>query len=1603
MCQGTQTADTDLDGICDGSDNCPSTANFGQQNADGDSLGDACDPCPGDATGGCLAPSVDVSIAKSNGVNGLTAGATTTYTITVSNPGANAVSGVTVTDNFPSTLAGCVWTCAASGSGSCPVAFGSGNIGQTVVVAAGGTVTFSATCRVRNSATGSVVNVATVSYANDPSTGNNSATDTDGLGPTADLSISKTDGLASINPGASTTYSIVVTNPATSAVSDVAVADTFPATLTCTWTCAASSGGSCQSASGSGNIATTTNSIAGNNGTLTFTAACALNATATGSLVNTATVTYANDGNASNNSATDTNSIVPRADLSISKTDGIASINAGANTTYTITVTNPASAAVSNVSVSDTFAPTLTCSWTCAASSGGACQSASGSGNIATTTNSIAANNGTLTFAAACALNATATGSLVNTATVAYGNDNNSANDSATDTNSIVPRADLAISKTDGVTSINAGANTTYTITVTNPASAAVSNVSVSDTFAPTLTCSWTCAASSGGACQSASGSGNIATTTNSIAANNGTLTFAAACALNATATGSLVNTATVAYGNDNNSANDSATDTNSIVPRADLAISKTDGASSVNAGGNVTYTLVASNPSTVAVSNVSVSDSFSSTLSGCAWTCAASAGGSCQSASGSGNIATTANAIAGNGGTLSFTATCTLDAAASGTLSNTATVNYGNDPAPGNDSATDTSSIVPRVDLAIAKTDNATTVNAGANSTYTIIVTNPATTVVSDVGVSDIFPASLSSCSWTCAASSGGACQSPTGSGNIVTTTNSIAANNGTVTFSAICLLSQSASGTLSNTATLSYGNDPNSANNSATDTSTIAPRADVRITKTDGLTSVNAGASTTYTIVVSNPGSDLLSNVAVADIIPAGLTCSWNCTATLNGACQTASGTGNISTTSNVLGSGGNAELQFTLNCSVDAAATGTISNTATVSYGNDSNSENNTATDSNSIVPRVDLAIAKTDDATSVNAGANNTYTIVVTNPATTVVSNVSVNDSFPVGLSSCTWTCAASSGGACQSASGSGNIATSTNSIGSNGTLTFAATCTIGANTTGTLANTASVAYANDNNSANNTATDTSSIVPQANIAITKSDGLTAVNAGANLTYAIVVTNPASVPIANIAVSDTFPASLSACTWTCTASSGGACQSASGSGNIATSSNSIAGNNGTLTFNASCTLSATAVGTLTNTANAGYANDPNPGDNSATDTSAIRPRADVAIAVTNGVNIVNAGSPVSYTITASNPSANAIDGVGVDAAIAAELSACTWTCSASSGGSCASASGSGAIATTGNTVAASGTLSFSLGCVLDAGATGTLAQSASVSYANDNNSGNNSASDVDPINARVALAIAKTNGGSSVNAGAATTYTITVSKTDAASVANVGVSDDFSATLTDCTWTCSASGGSCAQANGSGNIATTNNSLGVGSASLTFVATCTVDAGASGSLSNSASVSYVNDTTPGDNTATDTDTIAARSDLSIAKSNGVASVTPGGTTSYSIVVSNPGAAVSNVAVTDTFAAPLSACTWTCAASGGGVCQSASGGGNIALTTNSIAAGGTLSLTANCSIASNATGSVTNTATVSYGNDPTAGNNSATDTDVVLGDGVFANGFE
>ncbi|MBK7145270.1 MAG: DUF11 domain-containing protein [Xanthomonadales bacterium] len=375
----------------------------------------------------CRALSADLSITKTDGTATEIPGTTVTYTIVASNIGGDPVTGATVTDTFPATLSACTWTCVGAGTGACTAA-GSGNINDSAVnLAVGDSVTYTATCTIASSASGNLINTATVASAiTDPNAANNSATDTDILTPQADLSISKTDGLASVTAGGNLTYTIVASNLGPSDAPGTLVSDTFPAALTCTWTCVVSVGGTC-GAGGPGNIADVASIPAA--GTATYTATCAVAAGAGGStLSNTATVAAGagvSDANPGNNSATDTTNVLTAANVTGSKTVTGVFFGGGA-VVYTIVLTNAGGTAQADNAgdeFTDVVSPML---------AGLLASASSGTTNVAGNTvtwNGAIPAGGSVTITINATLLVTASGTISNQGTIAFDADGNGSNE----------------------------------------------------------------------------------------------------------------------------------------------------------------------------------------------------------------------------------------------------------------------------------------------------------------------------------------------------------------------------------------------------------------------------------------------------------------------------------------------------------------------------------------------------------------------------------------------------------------------------------------------------------------------------------------------------------------------------------------------------------------------------------------------------------------------------------------------------------------------------------------------------------------------------------------------------------------------------------------------------------------------------------------------------------------------------------------------------------------------------------------------------------------------------------------------------------------------
>jgi uncharacterized repeat protein (TIGR01451 family) len=313
-----------------------------------------------------------------------------------------------------------------------------------------------------------------------------------------------------------------------------------------------------------------------------------------------------------------------------------------------------------------------------------------------------------------------------------------------------------------------------------------------------------------------------------------------------------------------------------------------------------------------VTIANTFPAGVTSFTFSGPGWTCGALSGG----------IATCSTATSIAPSSAAPPLTLSMTAPGSGPAVDSATVSSGTaDPNGANNTASQSVTIVPQANLAIAKS-GPPSASAGFPIIYTITVTNNGPSDAAAVVVNDPTPAG------TTFVSNSGACTTPFPCALGILTAGQTRTITTTFTTS-----STFTGSSIANTATVtSTTSDPSSGNNSATVTTPFGPpNADLVLVKS-GPASAAPGSTIVYTLTVVNNGPVSASNVSVADPTPAGLSFVSN-----SGGCTSA-----FPCSLGTLTNGQSATITATYTVT---AASGSVTNTAIVSTTSpDPNSGNN-----------------------------------------------------------------------------------------------------------------------------------------------------------------------------------------------------------------------------------------------------------------------------------------------------------------------------------------------------------------------------------------------------------------------------------------------------------------------------------------------------------------------------------------------------------------------------------------------------------------------------------------------------------------------------------
>ena len=969
--------------------------------------------------------------------------------------------------------------------------------------------------------------------------------------------------------------------------------------------------------------------------------------TQAGTVTNTASVTASDqpDPDANDNTSTVTLTTQTIADLAITKTFTGSAVP-GRATTYSIVVTNLGPSPVTAASVTDLFPVALVApTWTCVADAGSSCAAASGTGNLATTVSLEAGDRATFIVTGLIAPNAT--GLLVNTATVtapAGAVDGDTANNTATSSVPLTPSADLHIAKAGPLNAV-AGTNVVYTITITNAGPSDATGVTLTDPTPPGLTF-----VSNAGDC------------TTAFPCDLGTLPRAATRTVTATfaipagytTPSPIANTATVTSPTPDAAAGNNSATTNTPVgpPVTDLHITKTNGVDGVVAGRPTTYTITITNPLGPSdATGATVIDTFPATLTGVTWTCAGTGGGTCVTG-GSGHINTPVTVPVG--ASVVFTATGTVDPAATGELVNAAevlppTLHVNRTSAM----ATDRDPIATEADVAITKTGPATII-AGNPLVYIITVTNSGPSDAVGVTVSDTSPTGLVFVSNTGDCTTAFPC------------TLGVLPASATRTITATFTVPPGYSGPspIENVTTASSTTpDTNTANNVAITMTTLNRDADVEVTKTVPSSGVLVGDEIAITINALNHGPNPATGIEITESLPAGF--DFVSASPSQGAYDPATGAWSVGS----LAVGETAQLVLTATVTAPGAITNlavkTGQNEPDPVVGNDSAAARTTAT------PAADLEVDKEVDRHDALVGETVTFTVRATNRGPSPATGITIADALPAGLS---FVSATASQGAYDTATGIWTIGALDSPA--QATLTLVARV----DQPGALVNNASVVSQDqiDPNPLNDSDAASVNAAPAADLRVVKAVSNAAPGVGALVTYTIAVTNLGPNDATSADLSDVLPPGVAF----------ESARASQGSYDAGTGIWTVGALPVTGTEILRLTGRVTAPGTVVNTATRQSSTpvDPNAANDTGTATLTSSIIADLLLTKTPSVPAAAAGTAFTWTVAVVNHGPSTAVGAAVTDSFPVPYTGVTWTCTASSGSRCTAPSGTGPIATT-----------------------------------------------------------------------------------------------------------------------------------------------------------------------------------------------------------------------------------------------------------------------------------------------------------------------------
>jgi uncharacterized repeat protein (TIGR01451 family) len=409
-------------------------------------------------------------------------------------------------------------------------------------------------------------------------------------------------------------------------------------------------------------------------------------------------------------------------------------------------------------------------------------------------------------------------------------------------------------------------------------------------------------------------------------------------------------------------------------VPLIDLELTKGVNQPSAIVGEQITYTLVLTNASADGATLITVSNVLPVGVTFLL--------GSSPDFTTNGNVWTIASLAAGGSITLTVTAQVDSGTAGSNLAGASLVVAREQDSDPGDNTSSTATLHVPLVDVAVGMAASNMRPNENEVITIAVLATNLGPDTATAVSVQDLLPTGLT----LLGADSGDYVDT-----NGIWSIGTLSANGGATLTLTARVNAATAGLNITNTAAIALVHEDESVTgNNSTSVILHVPLINLGLTKDVDQPRPNEGDTINYTLVVTNAGPDSASNVAVANVLPAGVT--------FLSSSSPAFTTNDNTWTIGALAANASVTLVVQVQVNTGTAGTDVDSLASLTGFEKDSDLADNS--DGASIrVPLIDLGIVKTVDQPRPIEHEVVLFTLLATNLGPDYASSVVVNDVMP----------------------------------------------------------------------------------------------------------------------------------------------------------------------------------------------------------------------------------------------------------------------------------------------------------------------------------------------------------------------------------------------------------------------------------------------------------------------------------------------------------------------------------------------------------------------------------------------------------------------------